>query len=154
MRNLQSLVVNNLSEQLALAEPFRGVNKPAEGWIRTIRKATNRTQKQLAEKLDVSSEAVRQMEEREISESITLRSLREAANAMDLQLSYVLIPKSGTLEDQIRERARSLATWVVERTNQHMRLEDQEIDMAEKERAIEEATEELIRNLDRRIWNS
>lgn len=154
MRNIDRQVVGTLSDKLVAAEPIRGIIRPAGGWIRAIRTATKRSRKQLAERLGVSTEAVRQLEEREASDSITLRSLREAANALDLQLTYILLPKAESLEEQIRENARKLATKIVMRTHQHMRLEDQEINAEALEKAITETTDELVSNLDQRIWNS
>lgn len=153
MRDLNQLVLSRLSKKLNSFKKIASIVPPTEGWIGGIRSAINMSRKQLAKKLGVTSEAVRQLEKREETGSITLRSLREAANAMDLQLVYALVPKEATLEKQVETQAKRLATKIVLRTNQQMKLEDQEVTDKRLKEAIEDATAELVRKLDKKIWD-
>lgn len=48
---------------------------------------------QLGEKVNLKAQGIKNAKEREASGSITLKSLKEVANAMDMQLVYALVPK-------------------------------------------------------------
>ena len=55
----------------------------------------------------------------------TIKSLREIAHALDMQLVYGFVPNDGSLDALIEKRATELATKIVLRTNNTMKLEDQ-----------------------------
>lgn len=61
--------------------------------------------KQLAVKLDITKQSVREIEIRKKS-SITLNSLEETANALDMKLVYGLVPKEGSLDRLIKQKAK------------------------------------------------
>ncbi len=108
------------------------------------------TQADLAERMEVSPQAVSQLEQREASGSITLNALREAAEALGGRVAYVVIPDrpvSQTLEDRAYRIARQLVTSV----RHSMRLEDQETD-ADVEERIREIAEELLASPGR-LWS-
>lgn len=126
---------------------------PSEGWIASIRVAINLSRKQLAKKLSVTPEAVRQLEQRESAGGVTLNALREAASAMNMQLVYAIVPKDKTLEEHIEEQARKMAVKLVMRTHQQMKLEAQDLAEEKLKSAIEEATAELIRTKESKIWD-
>ncbi|MBK7409135.1 MAG: hypothetical protein IPJ40_14370 [Saprospirales bacterium] len=84
------------------------------------------TKKQLGNKLSLSKQAAQAIENREKEGSLTLKAFREAANALDMQLVYGFVPKDGSIDALIDREARELATQIVLRTSQTMKLEDQE----------------------------
>ncbi len=57
--------------------------------------------------------------------TITLRSLKEVAKALDMKLVYDLVPKDATLEDLIHRKAHELAAKIIMRTANTMQLGDQ-----------------------------
>ena len=59
---------------------------PPTGWIKAIRTAIGMSMQQLGNKLNVSKQGVMDIEKREKDGSITIKSLREIARAMDMQL--------------------------------------------------------------------
>lgn len=65
------------------------------------------------------------MEQREKEGSISLKSLRESAWALDMELVYGFVPKDGSLDALIDCKARELAAQIVSRTSTTMNLEDQ-----------------------------
>lgn len=89
---------------------------PPTGWIKAIRTAIGMSMKQLGNKLNVTKQAVMDMERREKDGSITIKSLREIARVMDMQLVYGFVPNDGSLEALIEKRATELATQIVMRT--------------------------------------
>jgi len=81
---------------------------PAEGWIREIRDALGMTTRELASRMSLSQSAVTQLERSEVTGRAQLDSLRKAADALDCNLVYALVPRT-SLEDTVLTRARSLA---------------------------------------------
>ncbi len=100
---------------------------PAKGWIRSIRKTIGMSQLQLSERLSITNQSVHEIEKREEEGSITLKTLSDSANAMDMKLIYGLVPKDGSLESLINRKAAELAEKLVRRASQSMKLVDQEV---------------------------
>jgi predicted DNA-binding mobile mystery protein A len=66
---------------------------------------------QLAKRLGVTPAAVVQLEKRELAGTVTLESLRKAAEALDCELVYALVPKTSlaiTLERRVNLLAHTL----------------------------------------------
>ena len=100
-----------------------------------------------------SKQSVNELEKREANGSITLKTLKEAANAMDMKLVYGFIPKEETLEKLIEKRARELAIEIVSRTSNSMRLEDQENSKKRIEKSIRSKTEEIMDKMPKYLWD-
>ena len=92
------------------------------------------------------------MEQREADGSITIKKLREVAGVLDMKLVYGFVPHEGSLQALIDKRARQLAREIVLRSNQNMRLEDQEVKEERVQKAIEERAEELKNETPRLLW--
>jgi len=149
-KNLNTLARWALDVQL---EPLRVMDpliRPDRGWIRAIREAIGMTTGQFAKRLGVSQPRIAALERAEANEVVTLKSLRQAAEALDCVLVYALVPKT-SLEDLVKERARYVAEQQLARTNHTMRLENQGVSKQRLERAREELATELMRS-DRRLW--
>ena len=153
MRNNKKLLVQQIDKKIA---PFQEVNNvvvPNVGWISAIRNALNMTMAQLGDKLSMTRQGVKYHEESEVKGSISLNTLRDIGEAMDLKLVYGFVPKDGTIENLIDKKARALAETIVQRTNQNMLLEDQGIYNSKLESNIEELAEELKREMSKSLWD-
>lgn len=149
-RNLNALARFALDTQL---QPLRGMEpllRPERGWIRAIREAIGMTTGQFAKRLGVAQPRVAALERAEANEVVTLKSLRQAAEALDCVLVYALVPKA-PLDDVVKARARLVAEQQLARTDQTMRLENQAVSRVRLERARDDLAEELLRN-DKRLW--
>ena len=82
-----------------------------------------------------------------------MKTLREAARALDLDLVYVLIPRAVSLEAMIEKRAGQVARSIVLRTSTSMELEEQEVSSERIEKAIRSKADELIRTMPRYLWD-
>lgn len=124
---------------------------PPRGWIRAIRDALGMTATDLGRRLGVSQAAVAQFEKAEKAGSITLKSLRSAAEALDCTLVYALVPRQ-PLEDLMRGRASVLADQQLARTHHTMTLENQALlpDDLKAERA--RLIEDILRDDPSRLW--
>ncbi|ERM81996.1 hypothetical protein P872_07525 [Rhodonellum psychrophilum GCM71 = DSM 17998] len=131
----------------------RELLNPPTGWIRAIRLAFGMSLQQLANKLKMTKQSVQEIEMREKEGSITLRSLRETARALDMELVYGFVPKDGSLENYLDIKARSLAEKIVSRTSNTMKLEDQENTKQRLKKAIEERVIIIKRELPKALWD-
>lgn len=139
-----------LDSQLRLLRVMDALTRPERGWLRAIREAIGMTTGQFAMRLGVSQPRIAALERAEANDAVTLRSLRQAAEALDCVLVYALIPKT-SLEDMVKDRALFVAERQLARTDQTMRLENQAVGRAGTERTREELAKALGRN-DRRLW--
>lgn len=151
--NIAALQRKQLSRKIAEFERLTGALPPAGGWLKAIRTALGVSLEQLGNKLEISRQSVMALEIREKSQSITLRSLAEAAEAMDLQLVYALVPKDGTLDALIERKAEELARKIVTRTSQSMKLEGQENSADRLVEAFEERKADILQKMPKALWD-
>jgi len=142
-----------LDEKLQVFSVLQNINMPIGGWVKAIRTTLGMSLEQLGHKLGITKQSVQSLEKREKEGNITINSLKEAAQAMDMQFVYALIPKDGSLEKLIERKAEILAKEIVMRTTQTMALEDQENAKKRILEAIEERKRDIIENNPKMIWD-
>lgn len=126
---------------------------PSTGWVKAVRTALGMTLQQLGDRLSITKQSVRDIERREAEGSVTLKTLRDTARAMDMELVYGLVPKDGSLDALIERRARELATEIVMRTSNTMKLEDQAVSEDRIRKAIRERTATLRNEMPGILWD-
>ena len=151
--NSRKLQLEHLDGKLAVFAPGKNVAVPAKGWVHAIRSSIGMTLRQLATRMGITRQSVKELEVREAVGSITLKTLRAAADALDMRLVYGFVPRDGSLEEAVARQARRVAEEIVRRTSTSMRLEDQENTEERVERAIAEKTDDLIREMPRHLWD-
>jgi predicted DNA-binding mobile mystery protein A len=118
--------VRHLDRRFATIKRLRETPRPPKGWVRAIRNALGMTTAQLGQRLGVSQPRVVEIEQAEVSGSITLHTLQRAAEALGCRFVYALIPDR-PLEETVRQRAGQLAREKLTAVEQTMRLEDQSV---------------------------
>lgn len=151
--DLRILQLQQINQKLERFSILKDVERPSIGWIKSVRTALGISLQQLGSKKDISKQSVLSIEKREQDGTITLNALREAGDAMGLELVYGFIPKDGSLDAYIERKARELAKEIVLRSSNTMKLEDQENSNERIKKAIEERTEELIKNQPKILWD-
>lgn len=132
---------------------LKQVAMPPTGWIKAIRTAIGMSMQQLGNKMEISKQGVMDIEKREKDGSITIKSLREIARAMDMQLVYGFVPNDGSLDALIEKRATELATQIVMRTANTMKLEDQSNSKKRIEAAIKERAAAIRNEMPKILWD-
>lgn len=153
MRNEKRLLLKQLDEKIRHFKGIEKVSIPEKGWINTIRKALNISLEQLGKKLSLSRQGIKKIEEREVSGSITLNTLREIANKMEMQFVYGFVSKKGTATKIIDDRAQQLAQKIVLRTHHTMQLENQGNSKEQIQKAINELAFELKQEMNKSLWD-
>lgn len=105
-------------------QQLRTIARPPRGWIRAVREALGMSAAVLSDRLGVTPSAVTRLEQSEAADRVRLETLRRAADALDCDLVYLLVPRR-PLTTVVRERARELAHYQVAAVEQTMRLEGQ-----------------------------
>ena len=153
MRNQKKLLIDQLDRKLNNYKNLVKINPPDLGWINSIRLALNMTLEQLGNRLGIRQQGAKKIEERESTGAITINSLKEAGNALDMDFVYGFVPRHGSIESLIDESARKLAKKIVLRTNHNIKLEKQENKIEIIEEAIEEYAAEIKRKMPKSIWD-
>jgi predicted DNA-binding mobile mystery protein A len=149
----EALARKHLDEALA---PFRAAAqqpRPPRGWVRAIRDALGMTSRQLAARMGVAQSTVAGLEKSEEAETISLKTLRQAAEALDCRLVYALAPKT-SLDEAVRQRARKLAEEHLARIHHTMRLENQALRERELAAERERLTKSFLEGRLSLLWGS
>ena len=147
------LQIEQLSKKIQPFESILSTPKPTIGWIKTIRTSIGMSLEQLGGKLNITRQSAQNLEKREAKGSITLKSLEEAANEIDMQLVYGLVAKDNSIEKLIERKAHQLAIKIVMRTSGTMKLEDQENSPERIKKVIAERTSEIVDELPKMLWD-
>lgn len=153
MRNKHKLLIEQLDNKLKPFIESKNSLTPEQAWIHTIRTTLNMTLQQLGNKLNMTSQGAKRIEEREASGSISIKALKEVAVALDMQLVYALVPKQNSIKDMVDTKANELAKKIVLRTGHNMQLENQAISDDKIKTAIEELAEDIKREMRRSLWD-
>ena len=117
------LQTGKLDARLKAIATLQNIAAMEQGWIKSIRLAIGMSLLQLGNRLNITKQSVLEIETREAEGNITLKTLRDVAKAMDMQLVYGFVPNDGSLEALIDRKAKEAATKIVMRTSNSMKFE-------------------------------
>ncbi|MEP6906618.1 MAG: mobile mystery protein A [Pseudoxanthomonas sp.] len=142
----------SLDQRLLALETVRSaLTRPRQGWVRSIRTALGMTTTQLGRRLGIAQASVVGMEKAEAEDRIQLGTLRRAAEALDCELHYVLLPRTG-LQARVEQRRAALAEREHGRLTHSMGLERQHESDPVLQALQLRATAEGLR--DRDLWEA
>ena len=147
------LIIEQLDKNLNKLQILKAAEVPSRGWIHAITTSLNMSLAQLGRRMKKTPVAIREIEERERSRTITLKKLAEVGEALDLQLVYGFIPKDASLQAMIEKRAEKIAREIVMRTSHTMALEDQENREERLQQAVKERAYRLLQELPKHLWD-
>lgn len=142
-------------EQLQAAVNAYGVlltkRAPSRGWLKEIREALGRTERQQAERLGITGPTLHKSEQSEADERISLGQLRKLADGLDCDLVYALVPRK-PLPDVVQDRAMQLAKEEVYGVAHTMGLEDQRPTDARIQKQVARRADDLLRGKWSDLW--
>mgnify|MGYP003147861616 CR=1 FL=1 len=145
-----------LARVMAAAAASAQLRTPKLGWIHTARTALGMSGASLARRMNQTRPSVANLENSEREGRATLRSLREAAEAMNCELVYALVPKGGNVaqsQEEAEAQAERKARRLVGLASTHMALEAQRLSDSASKAALERLRNELVRSLPRDFWD-
>jgi predicted DNA-binding mobile mystery protein A len=125
--------------------------RPPSGWIKAIREALGMPAAHLAKRLGLVPSTVLRLETSEADDTISLGSLRRAAEALDCELQYALVPRQSiaqTMESQANKVARERMATIVHT----MALEAQATSNETVDTQVKELAESLLKGSRRELW--
>ena len=140
MENTRRQGRRRLDDRCESIRPLAGVERPNKGWIRAIRDALGMSSTELAARMGISQQVVSEIERSERHATVKLKTLSRAANALECELVYALVPRA-SLEETVRARARHKAVRHLAKVAHHGRLESQEVPEDELAAQVEELTD-------------
>ena len=150
IQDIVSIQYQDIEDQAA--DKVRALTVPPEGWLCTARKALKMSGAQLARRLGVSRAQVSKTEKNELSDRVTLKTMKHMAEAMGYRFVYAVVPEK-TVEEMIAARAKEKAAAVVDRTNKHMALEGQTLSDQQIQFEIDRIQQELVNRMPFDLWN-
>ena len=149
---MKSIALQQLDATLATMKAALNIQPPVRGWIRAIRDAMGMSGPQLASRLGMTKQGVTELEKTEASGSISLNTLRKAAEALDCTVVYAVVPRD-SLKEIVERQARRLVEQEQFYTSHTMLLEDQLPSPAERQAALEAAVADIMRRMPKNLWD-
>jgi len=149
----QKLYLEQIDRKIKSFKVLKKESVPPLGWINALRSALGMSLQQLGKKLGVTPPSVKEMEIREKHKTITLKTLEDVAQALDMELVYAFIPRKNSLKEMIKLQADKVAKGVVLETDYNMQLESQGNSNARIKKAIKERQKEIISKMPRYLWD-
>jgi predicted DNA-binding mobile mystery protein A len=106
--------------------------------------------RELAGRMGIAQSTEAALEASEMQGTIGLESLQRAAEALDCELVYFLVPRR-SLSESVEDRARQVAAEHLAAIRHHSRLEDQALDGAGDADELEALAADLVDQ--RGLWN-
>ena len=125
---------------------------PPGGWLRALREALGMSMAQLGRRMGLPRQGVLALEQREASGAVSLKTLREAAAALDAEVVYAIVPRA-SLRQMLEQQARRRAGEELSLLAQAMPLEPQRGQGDESEAALRRRTAEWLLARPRALWD-
>jgi len=148
----QTILARIALDRRRAAMNFADFATPTGGWLKAVREALGLTVRQLAARLGAVPSRVTAIEQAEVTGSTTIKTLREAAEAMDCVFVYAIVPRT-SLNDIVRKQAEMLAEAELTRLHHTMRLENQSLQEADLKHARERLVQSFLNGPPRRLWD-
>ncbi|MEZ5558134.1 MAG: mobile mystery protein A [Pseudomonadales bacterium] len=149
----RALARKHLDRKLNSLRDSTALLRPPKGWVKALREALGMTAEQLARRIGVTKPRVYEIERSELDGSITLHSLERAAQAMDCQLVYALVPRQ-PLQNMVEQRALLEANKRIRAAAHTMALEDQAVEEQELREQVETLAKELLNQKGSVLWGN
>jgi len=149
--NFSELKLRQLDANLAR---WRGADlppRPPTGWIKAVREGLGMAATHLAARLGVTTSTVTRLETSEADDTISLATLRRAAEALGCELHYALVPKQ-SLVDTLDRRALTLARLQMAAVSHTMALEAQTTSCETVESQTRALADNLLKGSRRSLW--
>ena len=151
LRDKRAQSRRRLDQRLSRHGNLSELAPPAQGWIRTLRDALGMTSGDLARRMGVHQSRVPAIERGEREQTIKINTLARAADAMNCDLVYVLVPRA-SLDEMVAGQSRRRAIKHLRNVAAHSRLEDQEVAPDDLEAQIADLATEFRHRRD--LWRT
>lgn len=148
---MQHLKLEQVQRQLDAYGPLLKLQRPRCGWLKVVREALGRTERQQAARVGISGPALHKAEQSEAEERISIGQLRRLADSLDCELVYSLAPRR-PLTEIVQQRALDIARAEVHSVAHSMGLEGQRPTEATLRQQVRRRAEELLHGRWSALW--
>jgi predicted DNA-binding mobile mystery protein A len=152
MNNNQAALARKHLERRLAALRAVPLEVPPKGWIKAIRESLGMTARQLAARMGVAPSRVPRIEQDEVTGATTLKTLRQAAVAMNCTFVYAFVPFE-SLDDILRDRAMQKAREDISRVDHTMRLENQALLESDLDAELQRMVDRIVAGSLRGLWD-
>jgi len=149
--NFSDLKLQQLDATLARWRSADLPSRPSSGWLKAIREALGMPATQLAKRLGVVTSTVTRLEASEADDTISLATLRRAAEALGCELHYALVPRQ-SLAATLESRAANVARQRMAAVSHTMALEAQATSKNTVANQTRSLAENLLNGSRRELW--
>ena len=149
---MRKLMIRQLDQVVGKISGLNKIQRPNVGWIKTLREAFGMTAEQLGKRLHVSQQRVSELEKNEVEGIAMLKSIKAAAEALECEFVYFLIPKS-PIGKILKQRAEHVAKKHLSHLTHSMELEAQGVSNKERYEQITELAQELLNKKPKELWD-
>ena len=110
------------------------------------------TTSQLAKRMDITQPSVSAMEKNEARGAISLSKLQKAAEAINCELVYALVPRE-PIQVSLERQVRQVVWQRIKRTAHTMALEEQAVPDAHLQAQVEEMVQQAMTKLPPNLWD-
>ena len=128
-------------------------SRPPSGWIKAVREGLGMAATHLAARLGVTPSTVTRLETSEADDTVSLATLRRAAESLGCELHYALVPRQ-SLADTLENRALALARQQMAAVSHTMALEAQATSREAVEVQTRALAENLLKGSRRALWKA
>ncbi len=129
MNVINDIIRQGLDKRLSqLQKAKESAVRPTRGWLRAVRESIGAKQDAVAKRMGVKRQSYARLEVTEAQGSISLNSLQKAADAMDCEVIYYLLPKPAVAANYTELAKRHDPAFKHLKAAEHsMALEDQAV---------------------------
>ncbi len=152
-KEIKKIQRDQLDRKISYYNRLNKIESLRDGWIKSIRVSLGMSLEQLAKKLKVTPQSVKEMEDREKEGTISLNILKDIASSLDLKFIYGFSAPKSSLEKIVKKRAYNVAKDIVLRSDKNMQLENQGNSRLRIKKAIKERADKIIANQEKILWD-
>lgn len=153
VRGIKAVQREQTRKQVSQAASVARLARPVSGWIHTVRTALAMSGAALSKRLGGSRTMAANLERYEREERVSLKTMREAAEAMGCRFVYAIVPPEGqSIESLVEAQARSRAAELIGNAAVHMSLEAQQLGDEDARAELERIKRELLQHPPRDFW--
>ena len=151
LRDKRAQSRRRLDQRFGRHGDLAGLSPPPQGWIRTLRDSLGMTSGDVARRMGVHPSRIPAIERGERELTLKLDTLTRAADALNCDLVYALVPRT-SLDGMVADQARHRAVEHLRNVVVHSQLEDQEVTPDDLEAQIDDLAYEFRRRRD--LWRT
>jgi len=146
-------ILHLTDQEIRKLKHLEDLNLPPAGWIRTIRKSLGMSLRQLGDRMGITPQSVKEIEDRERNGTVSIRVLQQCGRALGMTFVYGLVPAEQSLEAMIDKRIKEIAGELVYRASLEMRTGEKDPDPDRLLQAFIEKTRELKATMPVNLWD-